>query len=1397
MNGPANVFQQIQSICREFRRNLKRGDAQGIESYLDKVDASARENLFQNLLMIDLDLRRQRDESPAAEEYLSRFPNFSSIVRQTFMEDLTASLNPAAGSPADMPTVVHRLADNRQLGDYELLQELGRGGFGVVYKARHQQRNDLVALKILPSQVEGQSLPTSAADRLHKFRREFRSLSNINHPNLIGMQTLECDDDQWFFTMDLIDGVSFRDYVRPGGELNEERLRHAAKQLVEGVLALHEQGIVHRDLKPSNVLVDAGGHLTILDFGLIAELQQRTDQTASMRSAQFGGTPLYAAPEQAMGERTAASDWYALGVMLYEALTGSTPFSGSNNIALVVKKQNEDAPLLSGSLDGPTDLATLVDRLLQRDPQQRPDSATISAALGAGDKSSHSDATGDDSCGLTQSPEYELIGRRTQLQQLSDCLSDVMETGRPVITFVSGRSGEGKTSLVEKFLDPLRLGRDVLVLSGRCYDRESVPFKAVDTMIDAIVAFLRSRSDDDVVKVLPDDIRMLAHLFPIMRRVGSVADRTTQPFQGLDDRQIRYRAFFALRDLLSSISNTTPVVMFIDDLQWGDGDSATVLFELLSPPTPPTVLFLGTYRSDEAADSPFLKEWNRLNTERTDNCKAQKIEVGPLTEDECLELVAGRIGIDSNQIRGQITDLFQDTGGNPYFLEQLIEGFDADSGRFRAVPLHEIIAQKLNRLPAEASVLLDAIAVSGSAASLDEVSTVARHETPLYSTVTHMRSERLVRLIGSGEQQLVDTYHDKIRETVLSRMSKVVRQEYHHAIGVTIESNNDVDSACVTSAVFHHPTNGQELLKLSRAHDLAYHFDMAGDSRRATSYATLAAEHAGRQFAHEMAVSIYQIARRNAPRDHPGLTFRICSGFGASLVRLARHEQAMKVLREALESVSDPIDKLSVEALMAESEYRHGDLVCGVKDLERILRDLGVRVPRSQRAALASATVKMVDRFVLTKIRSFLAGRRPHDKQSMLIFKILQLLPYIYFYSGTPKCVWACFTVAARAERYELTSISVNSIEHCANALMVLGMRTAAERHYKAAIRCADEHDDLAAKLNVLRLRGLQLLVVGRPALALESLELPRAMYEQKLPDSHRLANTLYWVAKAHHMLGNLLDAAVTCAKAFRHTTTMGMHRVAGNVLETWTRTVEGRVRFRELRARIEAPTDPATIIQLEGAEVYWHLANARVASAVEIADRAFANFRTTWPMITQTAFIVATAARAFREYAQSVSDTDSEQARVLRKRALWSARWGLLRIQFMRCEHPALLREYALASSAFDRPRRAYRAARKSCHIAEEQQAKHEYAKSLLVCGQIGEKLGKPEARRQIEEAEGKLADFDRQIEEANRKAMEYLGLDQKPAHDAPAAPARESCREVSDSDATSSRNAEREGSS
>ena len=169
---------------------------------------------------------------------------------------------------------------------------------------------------------------TSAAD-LYRLKREFRSLADVTHPNLVCLYELFVEDDHCFFTMELVEGVSFVDYADEVDRTrrSDDRLIAALRQLVDGVSALHRRGKLHRDIKPSNVLVTPEGRVVILDFGLIAEL---LPPHAGEASYVRGGTPAYMSPEEASGATPSeAGDWYGVGVTLYEALTGTIPVCGS------------------------------------------------------------------------------------------------------------------------------------------------------------------------------------------------------------------------------------------------------------------------------------------------------------------------------------------------------------------------------------------------------------------------------------------------------------------------------------------------------------------------------------------------------------------------------------------------------------------------------------------------------------------------------------------------------------------------------------------------------------------------------------------------------------------------------------------------------------------------------------------------------------------------------------------------------------------------------------------------------------------------------------------------------------------------------------------------------------
>src|SRR6185436_6763712 len=214
-------------------------------------------------------------------------------------------------------------------GRFRVMRRLGAGGMGVVYEVHDRVRDEVVALKTL--------LRSSAAD-LYRLKREFRSLADVAHPNLVCLYELFVEEEQCFFTMELVRGASFVDYARgtDRAHRSDDRLVPAFRQLIEGVSALHRRGKLHRDIKPSNILVTPEGRVVILDFGLIAEL---LPQHAGDVSDASGGTPAYMSPEAGSGAPPSeASDWYGVGVTLYEALTGISPFAGTFHDVLLRKR---------------------------------------------------------------------------------------------------------------------------------------------------------------------------------------------------------------------------------------------------------------------------------------------------------------------------------------------------------------------------------------------------------------------------------------------------------------------------------------------------------------------------------------------------------------------------------------------------------------------------------------------------------------------------------------------------------------------------------------------------------------------------------------------------------------------------------------------------------------------------------------------------------------------------------------------------------------------------------------------------------------------------------------------------------------------------------------------------
>jgi hypothetical protein len=505
---------------------------------------------------------------------------------------------------------------------FEILSLLGAGGMGVVYEAYDRERARAVALKTLRHR-DGTAL--------YRFKREFRGLADISHPNLAALHDLVASGGEWFFTMELIDGVDFITWVRGEGEPSPavstwperasdgslfggetswqasgrvwpppppepspprlyDRLRDALRQLAEGVHCLHRACKLHRDIKPSNVMVDRDGRVVLLDFGLVTDVSHTGGGLSD--DYRMVGTVDYMSPEQSVAQPLwPASDWYAVGAMLYHALTGWLPFFGPPVVVLMEKQRREPEPpdhLVPGT---PADLSQLCQDLLRREQDERPSGDEILHRLGG--------------CIQPRARRPSLVAepqRDAMAAVLSDSLATATGEGRAMTVVVHGPAGAGKTRLIERVAGELARERGAVVLAGRCHEREWVPCKALDGLIDSLSRHLAQLPRHEVDVLMPREVLAMSQLFPVLRRVRAVRAAPHRIATRDPADRVR-RGMSGLRELLARMADRRPLVLIVDDLQWGDPDSTAHLLDLVRPPDPPAVLMVLSCRSGEAGAS--------------------------------------------------------------------------------------------------------------------------------------------------------------------------------------------------------------------------------------------------------------------------------------------------------------------------------------------------------------------------------------------------------------------------------------------------------------------------------------------------------------------------------------------------------------------------------------------------------------------------------------------------------------------------------------------------------------------------------------------------------------------------------------------------------------------------
>ncbi len=882
--------------------------------------------------------------------------------------------------------------DFRGTKRFLVLRRVGAGGAGVVYEAYDRDQGARVGLKVLKK---------LNPDALLRFKNEFRALQDVHHPNLVSLGELFEEGGRWFFTMEFVDGKDLLSYVNRHGRragspttedrtagdtvvdappamssqpslasaattrqsrhaspssssllvssplsspelpatpspdvswlppFDEKRLRNVLPQVVLAVRALHQAGKVHRDIKASNILVTPEGRAVVLDFGLIMEARRAREEAETHMVV---GTEKYMAPEQAAALQIGPqADCYSIGVVLYRALTGQFPFGEATGDSLLARQRHKPLPPMTFVEGVPSDLNELCLDLLRTSPELRPTCDQILERLNATNPTS---ITGESLVPSSlASGGGPFIGREVELAILHDAFDETLRGSTATIAVI-GESGVGKSTLVRRFGELAAEETGAIVLSSRCYERESVPYKAFDGIVDQLSRVLVRTSAMDLHEILPRRAALLAQAFPVLRRVRPFADAAAPADEPpLDPKERRAQLFAAVRELLRNLANHLPLVLIIDDLQWSDADSLFLLRDLLRPPDAPGVLLLATARAagEKALSDIFgaIGEVRQLRLDRLDVDDARRLA----------RKLLDRVPWGGTDMAERIA---READGHPLFIDELVRhALQGGEEQAKTARLEDALAARIERLDEAQRHVLEAVAVAGGPLRLDVVAHATSMELAVLArAASRLRIANLARATGIRRVDLLDTYHDRVRGAVLSRVGEDLKRTVHRRIAMAIEAYapSDVDA-------------------------LVTHWNGAQDAGKASRYALLAAAHASDAFAFDRAARMYTFALSRQEGKEPGEALgadeerAIRTSLAIALVNAGRGTEAAEVFLAAAEGASHDAS-IDLRRRAAEQLLASGHFDRGIEILHDVLGAMGMEVPRTHRSALASLLVR-------------------------------------------------------------------------------------------------------------------------------------------------------------------------------------------------------------------------------------------------------------------------------------------------------------------------------------------------------------------------------------------------------------------------------------------------------
>ncbi|HEY2167030.1 MAG TPA: ATP-binding protein [Jatrophihabitantaceae bacterium] len=1227
------------------------------------------------------------------------------------------------GGPVDAPDAL--------FADRYRLRATAKSGNGIETVFAHDSVNDVdVVLKIIHPAL----VPPAVRIR---FQHETQVLRELSGPGICMLYDAGQSGDLLYLAQPFVPGRTLEHALSDGPMSLDDTLRIGV-DIAAALSIAHTAGVCHRDVKPANIIVSGTGRIeqvTLVDFGL-----SRSPWLDESIRDDLVGTVRYLAPEAAGALAAPAderSDLYAVGVVLFECLTGSPPFPGKTvgdllrqHLSMAVPPllgRDQSAGQVAGAI--PRAMDDIVQRLLRKDPGERyqsaaaleSDLAELAAAVARGEREPHLVVGRSDHRASLTDPSF--VGREAELETLAGFVAGLAE-GSAGLVLLEADSGGGKSRLLRE-VSRQASTTGVTVLHGQgVVNAGQRPFTVLHGVIDELVTLLRADpvAREEVVHSLADVSAALVRTVPMLAALFG------QPHDDVDAGpeqfgELRTVAGFR-RLLIAAASATRPILLVLDDCQWADTLTVRLLAELFPAGEPPQRLgVIAAFRSEEVEDDHPLRKIH----------SGRRVALGPLTATAMAQLVESMSGPLPAAITRTIVRL---ADGNPFMGAAVLRGIvesgalvarpdgwmvsetgllDVQAGR-RSAPF---LVRRLELLSPAALHLLSVGAVLGKQFDLPTAVAIAGIGAEAGSIMADARRRRLLWVDERSAR--CTFFHDKIREALLERLSCDERRSLHARAADHLAQRGDDDEELVF--------------------DLAYHLDASGRHLEALPHALAGAQLSRSRYALDAAVTHYRMAERGCTDGNVIARMMVAEGLGDVLTLQGVYGEAETYLAQARYLTKDVARTAEIDGKLGELAFKQGDIPTGKRRLEGALAGLGRRVPRHGLLTVFLVWELMVQTAHTVAPRLFV-GRRdaPGHHLDFLAMRLYSRLAYLYwFHSGKVSCAWSHLRGMNLAERYRPSAELGQAYSEHAPVMTMIPWYSRGIRYAQRSYQIRQELGNVWGQGQSLAFTGVVEYAASRFVASAEHCEQGIALLRQT--GDQWEVNTAEWnLALCRWRLGDLGRAVEVSRTLFYSARSIGDQTAAGIALSIWARATGGRIDPELIDDQLaKASEDAQTAAELHLARALCARAQDDLPSALDSIETAV---RTVSAAGLRQEYIVPVyvwAATIRREAAEAAPLHNPAQRRRLLRSARHATRCALRWARYYRNNAPHAMREAGLIASLAGRRRRAGRYLARSIELAESQGARYEAALSRVARADLLAEWGQP--RRPLAIADRSLA--------------------------------------------------------